>query len=39
MNIVVKQFTVTYFDVRGTPEDLDDVLVGSDVYGNTDYYR
>jgi hypothetical protein len=38
-NIVVKQFTVTYFDVRGTPEDTrDDVLVGGDVYGNKKYY-
>ena len=34
-NLVVKQFTVDYYDVRGTPEDEgDDVLVGSDVYVN-----
>ena len=38
-NIVVKQYTVDYYDVRGTPEDTrDDVLVGSDVYGNKKYY-
>ena len=34
-NIVVKQFTVDYFDERGTPGDpRDDVLVGSDEYVN-----
>jgi hypothetical protein len=34
-NVVVKQFTVTYFDEHGTPEDpRDDDLVGSDEYVN-----
>jgi hypothetical protein len=34
-NVVVKQFTVEYFDEHGTPDDHgDDVLVGSDEYVN-----
>ena len=34
-NVVVKQFTVDYFDEHGTPGDpRDDVLVGSDAYVN-----
>jgi hypothetical protein len=38
-NVVVKQFTVDYYNEHGTPEDTqDDVLVGSDVYGNKKYY-
>ena len=33
-NVVVKQFTVTYFDEQGTPDVEDDVPVGSDEYVN-----